>query len=151
MRVVDALIEHITPAVSDFSLETNVRGHAFKAPKVRAGYLAEKKPGPSQSPPDFPYVIVRFLEDNDTDDSNIAQIRIIAGTYSQDEENGWRDALNVATRVKQHLLAHPCFDSAFRVMRPIRTELPEEQPFPEWVAMLTIHVQLPQVREEYEL
>jgi hypothetical protein len=143
---VDDLVVFIESVVKDFVLETNTKG-IRKAPQVIGGYLEDKKPGAQQNPPDIPYVIVRYLEDNDTDESNTAQFRIIAGTYSQDEQNGWRDVVNVITRIKVALLKKK-FIGAFCIERPMRTELPEEQPFPEWVCVLTITVTMPQVQEE---
>jgi len=146
--LVDELIKFIGPVVANFELQTNVKTAPPKAPQVIGGYLREKKPGEKQDPPDFPYVIVRYLEDNDTDDTDIAQIRIMAGTYSEDTQDGWRDCMNVVTRIKEALLEQRYIGRAFRIEKPIRTELPEEQPFPEWVALMTVTVTMPQVQEE---
>jgi hypothetical protein len=145
--LVDALIDFIRPVVANFELDTNVSG-IKKAPQVIGGYLSEKKPGQKQDPPDFPYVIVRYLEDEDTEESNTAQVRIIAGTYSEDTQNGWRDCLNILTRIKEALLEQRFVCGSFKVERPIKTELPEEQPYPEWVAIMTITVTIPQVQQE---
>lgn len=152
IMMVDALIEFIKPVVTDFVLDSNIEG-IKKAPAVISGYLSEKKTREQQQQqamPDFPYVIVRYLEDNDTDESNMAQVRIICGTYSKDEQNGWRDAMNVAFRIKQALLAAGKFGNAFHVEKPIKTELPEEQPFPEWIALLTLSVSVPQTQQEID-
>lgn len=145
--LVDELVEFIKPVVVEYVLQSNVK-NVNKAPQVVGGFMDEKKPGPQQNPPDFPFVIVRYLEDNDTTDSNIAQVRIIAGTYSEDAQSGWRDALNVITRIKGELLKHPRLNGGYTVEKPMRMEMPEEQPFPEWVATLTINVSLPQMIDE---
>ncbi|MFY0545456.1 hypothetical protein [Brevibacillus sp. H7] len=145
--LVDELIKFIEPVVANFDLESNVKG-IRKSPQVIGGYLEEKKPQQRQETPDFPYVIVRYLEDDDTDESNIASVRIIAGTYSEDEQNGWRDCMNVVTRIKQALLEQPIIGERFRVQKPMKTQLPEEQPFPEWMALLTVQVVIPQTEEE---
>lgn len=146
--LVDELIKFIIPVVADFRLQTNVPNAPYKSPQVVGFGLDEKKPHQQQSIPDFPFVIVRFLDDNDTDESNTAQVRIIAGTYSQDIQDGWRDVMNVVTRIKGALLKQRFIGDVFKVEKPIKTDLPEEQPFPEWVAMLTITVTIPQVQEE---
>lgn len=145
--LVDELVKFITPVVAEFDLQSNVAG-VKKAPQVLAGYLKEKKPGAKQNPPDFPYVIVRYLDDSDTEDGSVATVKIYAGTYSEDEQGGWRDALNILTRIKVALLKQRFIGGPFRIEYPVKTELPEEQPYPEWVAWLTLTVAIPHVIEE---
>ena len=146
IMLVDRLIDFIKPVVDEYVLPSNVPG-VSKAPQVVSGYLPEKKPGLGQNPPDFPYVIVRYLDDNDTDDNNIARVKIIAGTYSEDTQGGWRDCMNVITKIKAALLKQRFF-GPFKVEKPVKTELPEEQPYPEWVAFLMLTITIPQVQEE---
>ncbi|QGQ95865.1 hypothetical protein EHS13_13760 [Paenibacillus psychroresistens] len=145
--LIDSLIAFVEMAVVNFELQSN-NPDIKKAPQVLGGYLDEKKPGPKQDPPDFPYVIIRYLEDDDQQDGNNAKVRIMAGTYSEDAKDGWRDAMNVITRIKQALLKQGIIGGCFRVEKPIKTELPEEQPYPEWVALMTISVVMPQIYEE---
>lgn len=145
--MIDRLVERLRGIVSTYELSANVSG-VKKAPQVIAGYLPQKKATQKQDIPDFPYVIVRFLKDNDTQELSQVRVKIIVGTYSEDAQNGWRDTLNILTRVKQELLAQPVFGGSFLVNRPIETELPEEQPFPEWYGMLTLNVTVPQMIEE---
>jgi len=145
--LVDKLIEFITLVVVNFELESNIPG-IKKAPQVISGYLKEKKPKEKQTVPDFPYVIVRYLDDTDTSESNTATVRVIAGTYSEDEQGGWRDCVNVITRIKEALLKQRFIGGPFKIEYPIKTELPEEQPYPEWVAFLTLNVTIPSIQEE---
>lgn len=145
--LVDKLIEFIKPVVAEFELQTNVAG-VKKAPQVIAGYLQEKKPAQKQDPPDFPYVIVRYLEDTDTGDGDAATVKVYAGTYSEDIQDGWRDCMNVITRIKEALLEQRFIGGVFKIEYPVKTELPEEQPYPEWVAILTLTVAIPHVQEE---
>lgn len=144
--LVDTLVEFIKPVVDNFELDSNVQG-IRKSPQVISGYLKEKKPKEKQVIPDFPYVIVRYLEDTDTDDGNTAKVKILAGTYSEDEQGGWRDAMNVITRIKEALMKQRFF-GAFKIEYPIKTELPEEQLYPEWVAILHLTVTMPHLIEE---
>jgi hypothetical protein len=145
--LVDELVKFIESVVDEFELQSNVSG-VKKSPQVVPGWLKEKKPNQQQDPPDFPYVIVRYIEDNDTGNGNLATVRIIAGTYSEDVQDGWRDCMNVLTRIKVALLKQPIVGKVFRVEHLIKTELPEEQPFPEWVAFMTLNVTMPSVQEE---
>ncbi|MDT3416169.1 hypothetical protein QO009_002037 [Brevibacillus aydinogluensis] len=143
--MLDQLVERLKSIVSNFELPSNVEG-VKKAPQVLAGYLPEKRQ--NQDQPDLPYVIARFLGDNETDEQATATVKIIVGTYSKDQKDGWRDTLNVLTRIKQELLARPVFGGSFLVARPIKTELPEEHPYPEWWGTITLDVIIPQMEEE---
>ena len=145
--LVDKLIEFITLVVVNFELESNIPG-IKKAPQVISGYLKEKKPKEKQTVPDFPYVIVRYLKDTNAEEGATAIIRVIAGTYSEDEQSGWRDCMNVITRIKEALLKQRFIGGPFKIEYPIKTELPEEQPYPEWVAFLTLNVTIPSIQEE---
>jgi len=145
--LVDELVKFIGTVVAEFELQSNVP-EVKKAPQIVPGWLKEKKPGQQQDPPDFPYVIVRYLEDTGNNDGDMATVRIIAGTYSEDVQDGWRDCMNVLTRIKEALLKQRFVGKAFRVEYPIKTELPEEQPYPEWVAFMTLNISIPSVQEE---
>jgi hypothetical protein len=145
--MLDRLVERIEAIVSNIELPSNLEG-VKTAPRVVAGYLPEKKPTQKQDPPDIPYVIVRFLEANETNQNATATVKVIVGTYSKDTQDGWRDTLNVLTRIKQELLARPVFGGSFLVDRPIKTELPEEHPYPEWWGSLTLNVIVPLMEEE---
>jgi len=147
IMLVDDLIDFLKPVVANYELDSNVKG-VRKPPQVLGGFLPDKRPTQQQETPDFPWVIVRYIEDDDTEESNMATVKIMAGTYSEDPQNGWRDALNVITRIKQELLKHPTVKERFRIEKPIKTELPEEQPYPEWVAWMTFQVEMPQIEEE---
>ena len=146
IALVDRLIKFITPVVAEYVLPSNVPGIS-KAPQVISGYLKEKKPTAVQDPPDFPYVIVRYLNDTDTDEGTTATVKVIAGTYSEDTQDGWRDPMNIITKIKAALLKQRFF-GPFKIERPVKTELPEEQPYPEWVVFLNLTVTMPQVQEE---
>jgi hypothetical protein len=147
IAMVDELIEFIKPVVAEFTLQTNVKGADPKPPQVIGGFLKDKQPNEKQDPPDFPFVIVRFLEENDNPDENTAQVRIYVGTYSDDPQNGWRDAMNVAQKIKHHLLSKRYFGS-FCAERPFKTTLLEEQPMPEWIVEMTVTVSMPQIQYE---
>jgi hypothetical protein len=153
IMLVDILVKFLKPVVMEFELETNVHG-IKKAPEVVKGYLPAKKPTTKQETPDFPYVIVRYLEDTDQADGGMAVLKIYVGTYSDDEQQGWQDAMNVITKIKIALLKRRNF-GPFRIEYPIKTELPEEQPYPEWAAILTLNILIPHIIEEggieYEL
>ncbi|MBO8136800.1 MAG: hypothetical protein H0Z40_01475 [Desulfotomaculum sp.] len=145
--LVDKLVEFIETVVTEYNLATNVNG-IYKKPQVVAGYLNEKKPRQQQEPPDYPFIIVRYIKDEDTGEQNTATVKVYIGTYSEDIQNGWRDCMNVATHIKQALLKEKFIGKAFIIDYPVKTEMPEEQSYPEWFAILTLNVVIPQTQEE---
>ncbi|GIO09667.1 hypothetical protein J31TS6_56950 [Brevibacillus reuszeri] len=146
--MINILAHRIEKIVKDYQLETKMKGLS-KAPDVYTGYLGKRFTALPSAGPEVPWIIVRYLGDEDEADGCSGNVRIIVCTFSEDDENGWRDPLNVLTRLKQQLLAHPNIGGPFRIERPFETELPEEQPFPEWIAGMTFKVTLPQVFEEW--
>lgn len=145
--MIDQLVERIKEIVQHIRLETtdpDIR----RTPNVWAETVPKKSATESGNS-DVPWVIVRYIDDEEDDESNLATVRIITGTFSEDEREGWRDILNVTTRIKTELLKNPLFgDDRFRIEKPFVTEIPEEQPFPVWIGIQTVKVAMPRTDEE---
>lgn len=146
--LVDELQTFIGGVVGDYQMETN-RPNLSKAPQVIAGYLPPKK-SDSSSDPDFPFVIVRLIEGTDTQDDAKVVIKIIAGTFSEDAQSGWRDPVNILQRIRTELLKRRVVGGKFRLEFPLKIEMPEEQPFPEWVGFMTTTWTIAQPVEEVQ-
>ncbi|OLN21404.1 hypothetical protein BTO30_14890 [Domibacillus antri] len=148
--LVDELVVFLEKVVKEYDLNTNVEG-LTKAPKVAAGFLGEKqKRIQSGDPlPDFPYILVRFLTSEINKKQKTGKVRILAGTYSEDTKEGWRYVANVLTRVEMKLLNRPSFGAfTLDTDQPIKTTLPEEQPFPEWVGWIEVSFLMPRIQIE---
>lgn len=145
--LVDMLKEEIEKIVSEFTLNCNIEGRQ-KSPQVTTQYLPEKKRKSEQDDPDFPHVIVRFVEEKVEQGQNIVEIHIIAGTYGYDPQVCWRDVVNVLTRIKVELCKKPLLSSFELIQDSYRTVFPEEQPFPEWVAYSIVKYRTPSIQSE---
>lgn len=130
--LVDELRNFIDDVVKNYWLETNK--DLNKPPQVVTGYLPPKKSTPD---PDYPFVIVRLVEGTDNQESATVTVKIIVGTYSEDAQNGWRDVANIIQRIWTELFKRRVIAKKFRVEYPMKFEMPEEQPFPEWVGIMT--------------
>lgn len=148
IELVDGLVDFIKKVVDQYDLSTKIKD-IKKAPSVYAGYLPpDNEDDESLTPDDYPFVIVRFISDtDDIDSSDIANIRILIGTYSEDEQNGWRDTLNIATRIKIELKKKQ-FTGPFALTGKVQTELFEEQLRPFWHAIMDFSFVIPQVQPE---
>lgn len=144
IELVDALSDFIKDVVKEYDLSTKIDGKC-KAPEVHSGYLPPKTKGDDAS--DFPYIIVRYLSENDNS-GNVVSMRIIIGTYSEDEQNGWRDTLNIATRIKIAIRKRETL-GPFSLSDKIETELFEDQPFPYWFAVMDLDFNAPQVQMDW--
>lgn len=131
--LVDELKAFVEKVVQSYVLETN-KADVEKPPQVAAGYLPAKKSGPD---PDYPFVLARLIDNNDTRDGSTATVKIIAGTHSEDEQEGWRDPANILLRIRGELLKRRIIGGKYRLELPLKIEIPEEQAFPEWVGFMT--------------
>jgi hypothetical protein len=148
IELVDGLVEFIKVTVKEFDLSTKVDG-VNKSPSVYAGYLPpDDDEDENLASQDYPFVIVRFLSDTDDSESDITNIRLVIGTHSEDDQNGWRDALNIATRVKIALKKSQ-FIGPFALTEKIQTELFEEQLRPFWHVIMDLSFNTPQVQTEW--
>lgn len=149
--LVDGLVEFIEGVVKDYNLTTKIEGKN-KAPSVYAGYLPPQEDDEDEealAPKDYPFVIVRFLSDTDDIASNeVTNIRVLVGTHSEDDQNGWRDTVNIATRIKIELKKKQTL-GPFALTGKIQTELFEEQLRPFWHAVMDLSFHIPQVQLEW--
>lgn len=131
--LVDELKAFLEDVVKNYQLDTNRLGDV-KPPQVVTGYLPPKHAGPE---PDFPFVIVRLIDGIDEEDGATVTVKIIAGTYSEDAQQGWRDVANILQHIWQELFKRRVIANRFRVEYPMKFEFPEEQPYPQWIGIMT--------------
>ncbi|MEK3976060.1 hypothetical protein [Psychrobacillus sp. FSL K6-1267] len=148
--LVDDLVKHIQEIIKEYDLTTKVEGFN-KSPSVYAGYLPPKEDNNGElTPNDYPFVIVRFLTDDDNIDSeDMLAIRLVIGTHSEDDQNGWRDVVNVASRIKIGIMEKRIF-GPFVLTGKIQTELFEEQLRPFWHGIMDLNFNAPQIQSEVE-
>ncbi|MGI6436406.1 MAG: hypothetical protein ACOX0F_13855 [Syntrophomonadaceae bacterium] len=140
------LCAFLETVLTEFLLETG-KGQD-KAPQVAEGWLPPKG---SSDKPDFPYVIVRLCEGTDSEERGQATIKIIVGTYSEEIE-GWKDVGNIIMRIRNTLLITRILNNRYQLELPLKWQLFEEQPYPEWIGQITtkwtIALPIEQVKED---
>ncbi|MDD4599624.1 hypothetical protein SDC9_04142 [bioreactor metagenome] len=152
LLLVDELCILVGQATKELILE--VKKGEPRAPIIISGFLDDDEPKPGRPPEDetekaVPFVIARFLTGEDSQQTGTATIRIIATTYSKHGQ-GWRDPLEVLERIRQELLRNRTLGKKFRLELPIKTEMPEDQPWPYWVAWMTTTWTIAQPIEEVD-
>jgi len=147
--LVDTLENFLQEKLKDMELQTKVSEN-LKAPTVYSGYLPPKqsrreREGETDSE-DYPFVIVRYLGHKDKiHDKKTMAVRIIIGTYNRDEQNGWRENLNVWNRIELALKEVQIIGS-FNLTGQIDFELFEEQMRPSWHSAAVLEFEAPQAQ-----
>jgi hypothetical protein len=144
--MVDDLVDHIKKGTE--TLRFGTPKGVSRAPQVVDGYLPPKDPKHPDATEDFPYVIVRYLSDSSDDDGATAQVKVLCGTYCSDDRQGPRELLTLMNPLWTYLLKNRRFGKHFCIEMPVKREIPEEQPAPEWVGWFTLTIAIPMVSEE---
>lgn len=149
INLVDALKDFLQEKLQDMELPTK-SPEILKAPTIFTGYLPPKSNKREESDPeDYPFVIVRFLGHGDKiHDKKTMAIRIIIGTYSKDEQNGWRENVNVWDRIELALKEEQAI-GPFNLAGVIDFDLFEEQLRPSWHSTAVLEFEVPQIQRNW--
>lgn len=134
--LVEELRDLTEEVVKNYFLETKQKDFC-KPPQVVTGYLPPKQPrykdDSGDDIPDFPFVIVRLIKGLDAQQSANAVVKFIIGIYSEDPTEGWKDIASIIERIRQELCKKYIIAKRYQLEKPIKWEIPEEQPFPQWI------------------
>lgn len=149
LNMTDELVAFFTEELSRMRLQTKDES-VVKAPTVYDGYIPQKrnvKRGEVDTEEDdYPFVIVRFLyEKDDLKGNNVMKFRVLVGTYSKDERQGWRDNLHVMNHMK-FALKEAGFVGPGELTGEIELALFEEQMKPIWRGIMEVDFKTPAVQ-----
>ena len=132
-ELASALRAFIAGAVKDYRLP--VKHGEMRAPTVVNGFLPPKR---SNTEDDFPFVLVRLEKGQTTPEETTCTAVIIIGCYTT-EFDGHEYCINVMERIKQALCSLPFGTLAerYQLRYPVKWELPDEQPYPQWQVGMT--------------
>jgi len=146
MNLVDSLVNFLEENLKELELPTKI-SDVYKAPNIYGGYPPPKSSQRNDEDAEgYPFVVVRYLGQTDVlyDKKTIA-VRIIIGNYSKDEQDGWRDNLNVWDRIEIALKETQTI-GAFSLAGKIEVDLFEEQMRPTWHSTAILEFEAPQVQ-----
>ncbi|ARK26001.1 hypothetical protein SporoP37_15855 [Sporosarcina sp. P37] len=149
LNIVDDLVKFIGDSLSYMELQTKDET-ITKAPTVYDGYLPPKqnrrRGGEDTEQEDYPFVIVRYLgETDEIHEKNRIRFRLLIGTYSKDEQHGWRDTLSVMNRIKFALKEQQVIGPV-NLTGKIDSALFEEQMRPTWHGIMEVEFEAPQIQ-----
>src|SRR5690606_38826526 len=115
----------VEEVVKNYSLETKDKDGKRKAPQVLPGWLPPKDPE-KKDDPDFPFVLVRFLDADDNEDQAEATIALIIGVYSKETTEAWQDVVSIMERIWLELFKKRIIGKRYQIQYPIKMSMPEE-------------------------
>lgn len=143
VELMDDLADFIRPIVTEYSTEQPTVRREIK---VYAGYPPIRlKPDESTS---CVYVLVTSATDSDGENMSTANVEIGLSIYEAGEVEPWRALYNLAEHIRQHLLKHRLVAGRYRIKLPLKFEVPDAQPVPQWQARLTSEYSIAQPYEE---
>lgn len=138
-----SLVDYVREAVKDFRIP--VKSGDPRAPQVVSGYLPPKR---GTDHDDFPFVIVRPVK-GACDDVSSATVNLIIGVYDEDMA-GFEHCLNIMAQLRTSFCVDGVIEKRYQLTRPITWECPEEQPYPQWLLLMTTEWAFRAPIEEYD-
>ena len=129
------------------SAQLSTKNNIGRIPKIILGYLDPLED--EEEKEDFPYIILRYIEDGIEEEESTLKLKLIFGVHSLDTY-GWVDVLHLMELVKLGLLKKQMF-SFYSVMKKIKSSMPEEQPYPYFFGFMELPLNIPQQQMEGEM
>ncbi|KEQ22309.1 hypothetical protein [Paenibacillus tyrfis] len=142
--LLQALRTFLGEAVAEYAAAQGGRGE-YQVPKVFDWFLPFKNPKAEQHT-DFPYIVARIIEGDDPVYEPMAplfstiRVDLAFGIYHESaaddgfvHPDGAYDLLNLMEHVRIALFRKGVLENKFRIEKPYRWQIPEEQPYPLWV------------------
>jgi hypothetical protein len=131
-----------------FRVEVTKETHT--TPKVHIGALPPKRRDGNGK--DFPFIVVRPSEGEDDDDGSSATVRIVFGTYTEEDvEGGLNDVMNMVDRCRRFLFQHQLLDKKYVLNLPLKWHCGVDEdaghPHPYYHGTITTNWNLPSVEQ----
>jgi hypothetical protein len=88
-----------------------------RPPRVFVGNLPDKEAESKQAP----YILLKLLTTKTDDEENIARVRIIIVTFSEDKQENYIQCLNVLGKITTSLLEDVVISNRYSCQKPIET------------------------------
>lgn len=143
MELMENLAAFLRGAVSEYTAQTK---EGTAPVEVYAGYPPIRtKPGQS---PSFIYALVTSFQDEEGNKLSSAAVEIGFSIADDDPRDGWRSLTNIMEHVRQAMLKKRTIANKHRLELPIKGEIADNQPFPQWQGRITARYTIGQPVEE---
>lgn len=143
VELMNKLADFFKVIVKDYS--TNQKGEILPI-EVYAGYPPIRTKASELS--SFIYVLVTNFEDKEEPNLSTAKVEIGFNVYNNDTNKGFISLYNLMEHVRQSILRQRTIAEKHRIILPIKGEILDEQPFPQWQGKITVEYTIGQPTEE---
>lgn len=152
--LLDNLAEFVKEQTANIILQVRTEPGADK--KERAAEIHKMRlPKKEDSTRRIPYILLQILTGKDGkndrgEQESICQIRIVVGTYSEDEDVGSYDVLNVIMRLRTELQRNKILAEQFVLQDPLEYIIYPDDYHPYYFGEMITNWSLPEIKQEVE-
>lgn len=143
VELMDNLADYLRSVIVDYSTQ---QPSGKRSIKVYAGFPPARMNADEQA--SFIYALVTAAQDTADGDMSTATVEIGFSIYDNSDADDWRSLYNLMEHVRQHLLKHRLVAHRHRLQLPLKLEVPEAQPAPQWQGKITAIYTIGQPYEE---
>lgn len=152
--LLDNLAEFVKEQTANIILQVRTEPGADK--KERAAEVHKMRlPKKEDSTRRIPYILLQILTGKDGkndrgEQESTCQIRIVVGTYSEDEDVGSYDVLNVIMRLRTELQRNKILAEQFVLQDPLEYFIYPDDYHPYYFGEMITNWSLPEIKQEVE-
>lgn len=143
VELMDNLADYLRSVIVDYSTQ---QPSGKRSIKVYAGFPPARMNADEQA--SFIHALVTAAQDTADGDMSTATVEIGFSIYDDSEYDDWRSLYNIMEHVRQQLLKHRFIADRHRLLFPVKIEVPEAQPAPQWQGKITAIYTIGQPYEE---
>lgn len=115
---------------------------------IRSGFLPKTVTAADKQKQN-PAIVVRPIEIIDDNEASDIKLQILATAYNEDKDNGHLELYHILEKVRYTLLTNRLVASRNMIELPMKTTIPEEQPFPVWWGYMEVSYNIGQPKPNY--
>jgi hypothetical protein len=149
--LLDNLEEFIKKKTNNIKLQVRVRGTEQKQEKERAADLYKMRlPTKEDETEKVPYILLQFLtgKDGEVQEGSTCQIRIVVGTYAENDSMGAYDVLNVILRIRSELEKAGVIGGYFALKKPLEYLVYPDNTRPYFFGEMITNWSIPEINRE---
>lgn len=143
LELMDHLAEYLKECIQEYKAESKTGRIPVE---VYAGYPPVMT-GAAEMP-SFVYALVTEWQDADAPNYSSAKVEIGFSIQDQNPVEGWKSLFNLMEHVRQALCKKRTLAGRNRLVFPVKGEITDDQPFPQWQGKITAGYTLGQPVEE---
>lgn len=153
--LLDQLADFIREKTGDIKLQVRT-AHTEKENKVRAAEVhIMRLPNKDAQTQRIPYILIQLLAGKDDKEErepeeSTCQIRIVAGTYSEDGGTGATDVMNLLLRIRSELKKTGIIGKTFVLQLPLEYIIYPDSPQPYYFGEMITNWSMPVIKREVE-